>query len=171
MIPAGAAEGEICLFCDAKAATHTLKDQEFVYKDGGRAIVLHTKVPVVECSACGEAFNGEGAEEAQHAAVCAYLGRLTPAEIRGLRERLGLTQARLAELTQIGIASIKRWEAGNTIQNPSLDAKLRALDTGNAMPAHAKSGFRFQFEPRVEDVEASRRFSLRTDYSAYAEAA
>jgi putative zinc finger/helix-turn-helix YgiT family protein len=162
---------EECAICGEHAAHGAVEQQEFAYRDGAREVVLHADIPVINCEACGETYAAEGAEEAQHAAVCRYLGRMTPADIRALRERLGLSQARLAELTQIGIASIKRWEAGSTIQNASLDAKLRALDGDAAAAPRPRSGYKFHFDPEPEAVEASRHFNLRADYRAYAEAA
>ncbi len=166
----GAAE---CILCGEHAARPSIADQEFVYRDGGREVVLHAKIPVIHCEACDETYTAAGAEEAQHEAVCAYLGRLAPAQIRALRERLNLSQARLAELTQIGIASIKRWESGSCIQNASLDARLRALDLEEAGAPAPRSGFKFRFEPTADAVDASRLFSLRShrETYAYAEAA
>ena len=161
----GAAE---CIFCEEHAARPSIVDQEFVYRDGGREVVLHAQIPVIHCEACDEIYTAAGAEEAQHEAVCAYLGRLSPTQIRALRERLHLSQARLAEMTQIGIASIKRWETGSCIQNASLDARLRALDLDEAGLPAPRSGFKFRFEPTPDAVDASRIFSLRSHLETYA---
>lgn len=166
----GAAE---CILCGDHAARPSIADQEFMYRDGGREVVLHAKIAVIHCEACDETYTAAGAEEAQHEAVCAYLGRLAPTQIRALRERLSLSQARLAELTQIGIASIKRWESGSCIQNASLDARLRALDLEEAGVPAPRNDFKFRFEPTLDAVDASRIFSLRSplEIHAYAEAA
>lgn len=162
---------EECVSCGEAAAHRAVVRQEFAYRDGAHEVILHADIPVMQCEACGESFTAEGAEEAQHAAVCHYLGRLAPAEIRALRERLGLSQARLAERTQIGIASIKRWEAGSHIQNASLDRQLRALDLDAAAAPRSRRGFTFHFEPDDEAIDASHRFDLRPDCGLYADAA
>lgn len=54
--------------------------------------------------------------------------RLSPAEIKAIRARHDLTQQGLAERTGIGIASIKRWEAGALQPSASMDRLLRQID-------------------------------------------
>jgi len=49
---------------------------------------------------------------------------LTGDEIRSLRKSRGLSQQNLAELMNVGVASIKRWETG-LIQSKSMDHALR----------------------------------------------
>jgi putative zinc finger/helix-turn-helix YgiT family protein len=163
----GTAIAQECALCGAKAATHSIQTQQFAYREGTKETLLVAEIPVTSCASCGETFTAEGAEEAQHDAVCRYLGRLTPDEIRALRERNGLTQQKMAELTGIGIASIKRWEAGNMIQNASLDQQMRALDQKEYRAPKPKQTPRFQTEFREESLVSSRRFKLRP---AYAEA-
>jgi putative zinc finger/helix-turn-helix YgiT family protein len=51
-------------------------------------------------------------------------GLLTGEDIKRLRNKKGLTQANLAELSGFGVASIKRWETG-AIQSQSADKTLR----------------------------------------------
>lgn len=162
---------EECAICGEMAAHASVVRQEFAYLDGNREVVLEADTPVLRCDACGETYAGADAEDAQHEAVCHHLGRLSPREIRALRDRLGITQARLAELTKIGIASIKRWETGNHIQNASLDARLRALDTDAAGALQARGGFRFRFDPEPDAINASRRFELRARCDQMADAA
>lgn len=151
-----------CAICCERAAHRTTRQQEFDYRDGRREIPLVALVPVIECMACGEIYTDQGAEEAQHDAVCRHLGRLTPDEIRMLRGRLGVTQAKLASLTGIGIASIKRWEAGSLIQNASLDARLRSLEVGSSATVPANVSYGFRFPPLPDACEAARRWRLRT---------
>ena len=115
----------VCGFCGASAITERLEEEKFVYGSGDEAVVLSALVPIFECTSCGEAYTGEDAEVLRHAAVCNYLGRLTPAEIRAIRGQYDLTQEQLAELSGFGIASIKRWESGYQIQNLSADRYLR----------------------------------------------
>ena len=40
---------------------------------------------------------------------------MTPAEMREVREGLGLTQAALAELFGVHIRTVRRWEAGHMV--------------------------------------------------------
>jgi putative zinc finger/helix-turn-helix YgiT family protein len=152
-------QGEACALCESDAATLERKKQQFAYRDGAKEVLLIAEVPVWSCAACGEEYTGEGAEEAQHEAVCNYLGRLTPADIKALRQRHDLSQAELAQKTGIGIASIKRWEGGTVIQNASLDAQLRALDT--KVEQKPKRSGRFKTEFTAEHLSRADRFRLR----------
>lgn len=83
---------------------------------------------VFVCAQCGlEAGSVQSAGDVQRAIAEAYrtkAGLLTGQEIRSLREARGLTQRQLAEVMNIGIASIKRWETG-MIQTKSMDHALR----------------------------------------------
>ena len=120
---------ETCALCGSVAVTTVMTDDEFDYRRGGKVITLTASVPVIECSACDETYFGEGAEKLKHKAVCNYLGRLEPGEIVQLRQRLDISQARLAAKTGIGIASIKRWETGLVVQNAASDLQLRNLES------------------------------------------
>lgn len=162
---------EECALCGTQAAVRSVQTQQFAYNENGEDVLLIAEIPTISCSACGETYTAEGAEEAQHDAVCHYLKRLTPREIRDLRQRLGISQAKLAEMTKIGIASIKRWESGTVIQNASLDARLRTLSDTVATRNPSQLTPRFRTEFRQETLEAARRFRLRPECSAYAEAA
>lgn len=152
---------ERCAICGEHATSYSVETQQFAYRHGDKEVLLTAEIPVVSCAACAEIYTGLDAEEAQHAAVCHYLGRLTPAEIRGLRTRHGLSQAKLAELTGIGIASIKRWEAGTVVQNASLDSRLRQLDTRTLARAPVKIQGRFKTQLSPEMYEAAKNFCLR----------
>lgn len=151
--------GEDCAICSEPAAGVATKTQEFGYLHNGETVVLSAQVPVWACAECGEEYLALGAEEAQHEAVCAFLGRLSPNDIRSLRMELGLTQAQLAERTGIGIASIKRWEAGTVIQGAANDKQLRAL-----RPAPNVRQFptpKFRTEIPQEAYEMAEMFRLR----------
>lgn len=52
---------------------------------------------------------------------------LSPAEISGLRKGLGMSRAAFAELTDLGEATLGRWESGAVIQNRANDRYLRLL--------------------------------------------
>lgn len=117
----------ICDFCGERAAIKTWQVESFLYGSGEDRVELAASVPVWKCDACGTSFTGEEAEELRHEAVCAHLGRLTPNDIRAIRQSFGLSQDQFSELSGFGIASIKRWESANQIQNLSADRYLRLL--------------------------------------------
>ena len=54
-------------------------------------------------------------------------GLLLPAEIRSIRQRLGLSPAALARLLRQRREIVSRWEAGGSVQIPGLDALLRLV--------------------------------------------
>ena len=58
------------------------------------------------------------------------MGLLLPAQIRELRELLGLTQKEMSELLQIGEKSYTRWETGRERPSRSMNILLRALRDG-----------------------------------------
>ncbi len=63
-----------------------------------------------------------------------HMGLLTPTELRSLREKLGLTQAELAELLKIGAKTWTRWETGRQRPSQSLNLLLRGLQVGLLTP-------------------------------------
>jgi DNA-binding transcriptional regulator YiaG len=63
-----------------------------------------------------------------------HMGLLTPAEIRSLREKLGLSQAELSELIKIGAKTWTRWETGRQRPSQSLNLLLRGLQVGLLTP-------------------------------------
>ena len=80
------------------------------------------------CPTCGlEAGTVETSGAMQLAIADAYRakkGLLTSEEIKALRQARNLTQRQLAEMMNIGIASIKRWETG-AVQSESMDHAMR----------------------------------------------
>jgi transcriptional regulator with XRE-family HTH domain len=102
-------------------------EETFPYGVGHNRVELTAHVPVRSCAACSfEYYDGE-AEDARHEAVCRYLGVQTPAEIETLRKSLHLSRADFADLTQLGEATIARWERGALIQNAANDSYLYLL--------------------------------------------
>lgn len=121
----------ICQSCGERSAACSLEEQKFVYGAGDDAVSLTVTVPVWTCESCGFQYTDETAEERRHEAVCHHLGRLSPAEVLSVRKDIGMSQDEFADLTGIGIASIKRWELGNQIQNASIDKYLRLVRIPN----------------------------------------
>lgn len=59
-----------------------------------------------------------------------HMGLLLPAQMKALRERLGLTQKEMGELLQAGEKSWNRWESGRHRPSRSINLLIRALDDG-----------------------------------------
>jgi putative zinc finger/helix-turn-helix YgiT family protein len=126
----GLSDGKMqaCECCGAQALHSDLKTEYFNYiAESGEIVQLSARVPVWSCDACGDSFTDGSAEDLRHEAVCRHLGRLTPSELRDLRENFQCTQAEWAKITGLGVASIKRWESGSLIQSLAFDRYLRLL--------------------------------------------
>jgi putative zinc finger/helix-turn-helix YgiT family protein len=102
--------------------------QHFEYEGGGeRVTVVAENVPVKVCDACGETLSGPAAARIHTEAIGRALGLLSPAEIRGLRERLGKTPEEFARLTGIRAEDLHEWERARTLPSRALDRYLRLL--------------------------------------------
>lgn len=88
-------------------------------------------IPHLRCPNCAEGLLGlEQVRLFRQTAFEVYRTKyalLGPAEIRGLREALGLTQAAMAKLLRLGGNTISRWEAGRNVQTAAMDVLLRML--------------------------------------------
>lgn len=126
-------ETRTCDCCGAHDVRMSHETELFNYKNEDGAVVqLSAQVPAWTCYACGEQFTDDRAEDLRHEAVCAYLKRLCPREIKKLRESSALSQVDWASLTGFGVASVKRWESGALIQGLAQDRYMRLLrDTKN----------------------------------------
>lgn len=159
----------MCGCCGENAVRMTWQTQRFNYLDGDSTVELEARVPVWSCQECKDQYTDEDAENIRHEAVCKYLGRLTPNDIRKIREGYGMSQAEFAETTRLGIASIKRWESGSLIQGASQDAYLRllrypsnlAIVRGITIELTSVSKFRPRTPISIEAKAAARGFQLR----------
>jgi len=106
------------------------------------------------CGECGiEVATIEQTAKVQAAIADAYRkkeGLLTSTEIREKRNNIGLSQQKLAEKMNIGVASVKRWEGG-LIQSKIMDKALRLAFEGQ-MPNNIATGNRPFSIPRVKAV-------------------
>lgn len=98
-----------------------------VKHDGKVHDVTVAELTAPKCTACGEVVFSNDTEEQISRALRSQLRLLQPSEIREKRERLGLTQAQLAERLCIAQETISRWETGAMIQSRSLDRLLRVF--------------------------------------------
>jgi putative zinc finger/helix-turn-helix YgiT family protein len=128
-VPNGAegAEGVGCPECGHPEVTTRWVDRTVPYGLAPDTVEIPVRLPARQCARCGFQFFDEEAEDLRHEAVCRHLGVLTPAEIRALRAKLGLSRAEFARLTRLGEATIARWERGELIQNAGNDSLLRLL--------------------------------------------
>ena len=106
-----------------------------------RGVDVKYKANVFVCPECGiEAGTVKTGGEIQKKIADAYrakVGLLTGDKIKSLRKSRKLTQHQLAELMNIGVASIKRWETG-LIQSKAMDRTLRVhLQGYNATNAYS----------------------------------
>lgn len=154
-----------CEICDEATATLSYETQSFNYGPVADGILLSARVPVWTCAECEMQYLGEEAEDIKHEAVCAYLGRLTPRDIRAIRVDFGMLQDAFAEFTGYGIASVKRWETGAQIQSESVDKHLRLLRSLGQAEVRRRTAKRLMPEFRTvispSAREYSRHFNLR----------
>lgn len=120
-------EGLVCPECGHSEMDTRWEDSPFLYGRGADAVEISVRLPVRKCRKCGFEFFDEEAEDLSHEAVCRHLGRLTPQQIKAMREKYGFSRADLERLTGLGEASIARWERGELIQNAGIDSLLWLL--------------------------------------------
>lgn len=143
-----------CANCGSTNVTTSIEDDAFPYGAGADEVTLHATVPVRTCGDCGFSYTDEIGEDARHEAVCRHLGVMTPAEVRNVRERLGMSRAEFARLTGLGEASLARWESGALIQNAANDNLLYMLTT-EANITLLKARDRKAPVPRATDVRSA----------------
>lgn len=80
------------------------------------------------CTRCGEEILPDELTQAIEAEQYRRLGLLTPSEIRGVRQKTGLSAVEIAHLLGVGDKSYTRWENGRSIQNKANDNLIRLLD-------------------------------------------
>lgn len=118
-----------CPQCGSAVDTE-MYQHTFRYGDGDAAADIAVVLPLRRCAQCDFEYLDHEGERAKHEALCRHLGVLTPGEIRGMREPLGLTRAQFADLTGLGVASLNRWENGSSVQSVANDRYLRLLAQG-----------------------------------------
>ncbi len=115
-----------CSECGAKEVYPTPTDYTTSRKHDGRAYEIHVPDLVIPtCRKCGEQTFSVGTDDRITAALRVQVGLLMAEEIRSMRDRLEMSQQKLAE--QLGIAkeTISRWESGAMIQSKAMDNLLR----------------------------------------------
>jgi hypothetical protein len=119
-----------CLYCDSDKGFETpVVTRELPFRD----CMLEVSFEVTQCKACGESFLSEAQAQAQlkHtvAAFQQEAGLLTAGELIARRHALGLrSQQKLVDASSgaIAIATLKRIEAGQWVQDKTTDIAIRA---------------------------------------------
>ena len=119
--------GMTCAACGGINLRQRIENHEFEYGTGEDVATLNVDVVVFSCRDCEFEFMGPSAEAARHDAVCRHLGIMTPAEVKNVRVRHGLSRQAFASITRLGEASIARWEAGSHFPNRAYDSFLYLL--------------------------------------------
>jgi DNA-binding transcriptional regulator YiaG len=118
----------------------------------------------------------EAAHEILDKTKARYMGLLSPDRIRQLRERHRLTQAKIAQLFQLGEKTWTRWESGGERPSRSMNILLRAFEDGkideNYLNSIQKSSatrkppvFVSYAQENVEEAERLFRESLASWYA------
>ncbi len=105
----------------------------------GIAETIKVKVPAWRDPKDGEIYLDTEATAFLDKAKARYMGLLTPAQIRALRQRLGVTQKQISELLQIGDKTWTRWETGRERPFRSTNVLLYALSDGKIDLAYLRS--------------------------------
>ena len=115
-----------CPECSAREVRPVAVHYTAQVKHDGR---LHeVEVPeliVPTCSKCGEQVFCSDTDAQISSALRGHLGLMQPEEIRSRRERLDLTQRRLAQTLGIAPETICRWESGLLIQSRAMNTLLQ----------------------------------------------
>jgi HTH-type transcriptional regulator / antitoxin MqsA len=94
--------------------------------------VLAYTEELLECTRCSEHFYTRpqvlAASRNRAAALRTHDHFLTPAEIRDIRRRWGLSQAELEGMLGVGAKTVVRWERGAVCQSRAVDTLLRILE-------------------------------------------
>jgi DNA-binding transcriptional regulator YiaG len=107
---------QICDCCGDELS-YGVVPMEVLYGTGPAQVVVVAQVPAWSCATCGDVITAEGAELAEHNAICDHLGRIKPHEIKAIRDEMGLTQSAFAMKMKVGRVTMARWE--NAAQVPS----------------------------------------------------
>lgn len=89
---------------------------------------LPVRTEAVVCPRCGsQVLTDEQSSVYTIASADAYRekhGLLTSGELKEIRKRLGMSQQSFAGFLKVGVASVKRWEAG-LVQDEAMDELIR----------------------------------------------
>ena len=87
----------------------------------------------------GEIYLDTEADRILERVKARHTGLLTISEIKGLRERMGLTQKEICKLLQIGMKTWTRWETGRERPFRSINVLLCALNDAKIDVAYLRA--------------------------------
>jgi putative zinc finger/helix-turn-helix YgiT family protein len=115
-----------CSNCYTLTVVPTVIDYTAKVKHDGT--VHELRLPALEvprCQTCGEVVITSAVDEGINDALRSHLRLLTPSQMRGSIEKLGLKQQQLAERLGVAPETISRWLNGALIQSRAMDNLLR----------------------------------------------
>jgi HTH-type transcriptional regulator/antitoxin MqsA len=119
----------ICPVCGAHKLEEKIVEETFTYKD--RSITIHDYV-IYKCGECGEEMVDSDSSKKSGKALGDFFrevdGLLTGSQIKRIRQKLGFTQERMAELLGGGLKGFARYESRKVCQSRAMDNLLRILD-------------------------------------------
>ena len=120
-------EAACCPGCSSRNVESQMVNTSFPYGEGESSVTLAVTLRAFHCRDCGLEYVDSSAEDLKHKAICRHLGVFSPLEIESIRDKLGMSRARFAQVTKIGEATLGRWERGALIQNAAYDQFLYLL--------------------------------------------
>lgn len=115
----------LCSICEAGTLVPQTAENEVTYKGHARTLPLLISV----CEACGsEQTTAQQARDNKRAMLAFRKeidGLLTGAELRALRERLGITQTQAAQLFGGGPVAFSKYENDDVAQSEAMDRLIR----------------------------------------------
>ena len=117
-----------CPLCGAGFLEDEICDHETYFREGTHNIKLVIKdLRVKRCSNCKEEFMPKEALERVQDEKHKKRGLLTMGQLKEIRNKLGYTQVRMAQLLGVGKKTYLRWEKGLDLQNKSMDRYIRLI--------------------------------------------
>lgn len=115
-----------CRKCGEKRVKPIIVDYSTDVEHDGRSYsIVVPKLEVLECELCHNRNLPDASFEKVMDALRQKAELLAPAEIRGSREQLHLTQKQLANYLRVAEETVSRWEKGRQIQQRAMDLLLR----------------------------------------------
>lgn len=124
--PEGRAFPWKCPECGKKdVSRRTIRHVSQIKHDGRVYTVEVPRLHVPRCRSCGELVFDDMADAEIAAALRQQLGLLSTEQIRGNREKLGMSQRELSDRLGVAVETISRWENGVLTQTRAMDRYLR----------------------------------------------
>jgi putative zinc finger/helix-turn-helix YgiT family protein len=115
-----------CSECGRESVQPSIIAYDAAVKHDGRLYQFHIpELHVDKCANCGEFFINAASDDEISQALRKHLGLLSPEEIRGQIETLGLTQKEFGERIGVAAETISRWLSGGYIQSRAMDNLMR----------------------------------------------